>query len=542
MMSDSQVHDTRLNDEWRRDVGTAWPWLIMALVVGCAVAGWMAPLSDPDLPMHLRTAEWIVREGRVPFTEPFSWTRLGAPFYAYSWLAELLYHEAFSAASANGLHAIQAVTGAGAFLTVFVLGRSSRWTPWATLLTALMSFAMWTLFVGAVRPQALLGITVPLAWMAAEWMVRDRWKSGLAVAFAVAVATANVHILFPFTLMPVVRFLVEPSVSWRRVGLFVIANCIGWMLMPYALVLFDALRINFTGNAMIGPTTPVQELQPGFRAVLRSGVAGFDISMAIFFVVLLAPFLIPSRLLTGRERFVYGLTWVGGLFLFGIAVRGLLIWLLASLPLLARLVSAMPLPQQAGTRRVNVFVVAILPLLFGATAWRTGTRGPQVTATQATRQLAVPTSVVLEPLVRWIECHAQPLPGTHAYNVFAYGSYLVYRLPALSYSIDGRNIFPDSVAKAEVFQSARDGEMLTGPWRTAEIAFVPMGHLAARELRGDAAWQLVRVSMPVDTSDTPAELWVKRGWLERHGKSGEYRAGDTVRAPRAVPAPGVCER
>ena len=77
-MSDSQVHDTRLNDEWRRDVGTAWPWLIMALVVGCAVAGWMAPLSDPDLPMHLRTAEWIVREGRVPFTEPFSWTRLGA--------------------------------------------------------------------------------------------------------------------------------------------------------------------------------------------------------------------------------------------------------------------------------------------------------------------------------------------------------------------------------------------------------------------------------------------------------------------------------
>ena len=76
---------------WTRDVGSAWPWIVGALALGCAVAGWLCPLIDPDLPVHLRTGEWILREGRFPFTEPFAWTRSGAPFFAYSWLAELLY-------------------------------------------------------------------------------------------------------------------------------------------------------------------------------------------------------------------------------------------------------------------------------------------------------------------------------------------------------------------------------------------------------------------------------------------------------------------
>ena len=58
----------------------------MAVVV--FLFGAIRPLADPDLPMHLSLGEWIARHGRVPFVEPFSWTALGQPYYAYSWLPQ----------------------------------------------------------------------------------------------------------------------------------------------------------------------------------------------------------------------------------------------------------------------------------------------------------------------------------------------------------------------------------------------------------------------------------------------------------------------
>ena len=161
---------------------------------------------------------------------------------------------------------------------------------------------------------------------------------------------------------------------------------------------------------------------------------------------------------------------MGGLFLFGTAVRGIVIWLLAALPLLARAASAIPLPQLDRTRRINMFATLLVPLgMVGGVSRQLGAI-PQVTATRASRQLPVPAAAVVEPLVRFIECNLTYPMGTHAYTAFNYGSYLVWRLPSLSYSIDGRNIYPDSVAGAEAFQVANDGPMRLGPWRSADAS------------------------------------------------------------------------
>ena len=535
MTSNSSVDLISTSDDWRRDVGTRWPWLVLALAIGCAVAGWLFPLIDPDLPMHLRTAEWIVREGRVPFTEPFAWTRPGAPFYAYSWMAELLYHGAFSMFGAAGLHAVHALTAAGAFLVIIALGRASRWTPWATLLVALLSFSVWISFIGAVRPQALMALTVPLSWLGAEWMLRGRLRAGIALVFVAAVLTVNTHVLFPVTAMPLLRVLAEPLVPWRKVVLFLAANAVGWLMTPYAFVFVDMMRINFTGNALIGPATSVTELEAGFRAFMHSAIS---IRIAVV-ILLLVPIAIPSRLLTDRERFLYGLAWVGGLFLFGTAVRGIVIWLLAALPLLARAASAIPLPQLDRTRRINMFATLLVPLgLVGGVSRELGAI-PQVTATRASRQLPVPVAAAVEPLVRFVECNLTYPLGTHAYTAFNYGSYLVWRLPSLSYSIDGRNIYPDSVAGAEAFQVANDGPMRLGPWRSADIAIAPLRHATARAIDASPEWRLLRVSVPVDTTDGPAGLWAKRTWIEKQ-VPGMLPAADTVRAPGVVPVRGAC--
>jgi len=66
-----------------------WRLALVACALGVAIQSGFSSLSDPDLPTHLSTAEWILAHGSVPYTEPFAWTRSGAPFYAYSWLAQL---------------------------------------------------------------------------------------------------------------------------------------------------------------------------------------------------------------------------------------------------------------------------------------------------------------------------------------------------------------------------------------------------------------------------------------------------------------------
>src|SRR5581483_10560570 len=45
---------------------------------------------DPDVGWHLQTANWILQHHALPHSDPFSYTRAGAPWAAYSWLFELL--------------------------------------------------------------------------------------------------------------------------------------------------------------------------------------------------------------------------------------------------------------------------------------------------------------------------------------------------------------------------------------------------------------------------------------------------------------------
>lgn len=59
------------------------------------------PINDFDFWWHLKTGEWIVENGRLPSTDPFTYTAIpddheapGRPFYVItqSWFAEILYH------------------------------------------------------------------------------------------------------------------------------------------------------------------------------------------------------------------------------------------------------------------------------------------------------------------------------------------------------------------------------------------------------------------------------------------------------------------
>lgn len=60
-------------------------WLALAALAALAIAWASLPLTHDDLFGHLRTGEWIVEEGTVPHTDPFSFTRAGTRWITHEW-------------------------------------------------------------------------------------------------------------------------------------------------------------------------------------------------------------------------------------------------------------------------------------------------------------------------------------------------------------------------------------------------------------------------------------------------------------------------
>ena len=98
-------------------------------------------------------------------------------------------------------------------------------------------------------------------------------------------------------------------------------------------------------------------------------------------------------------------------------------------------------------------------------------------------------------------------------TTFEYGSYLRWRLPSLSESIDSRNIFPDSVVLST--ENHRGAPRL-GPWRGADVAIFPESYPLARALDADPRWERVMVAPPPPWAPEArrAGLWRRRAWWQ----------------------------
>jgi hypothetical protein len=46
-------------------------------------------LTDSDTGWHIRTGEWIFKNARIPARDPFSFTKLGQPWFAWEWLSDV---------------------------------------------------------------------------------------------------------------------------------------------------------------------------------------------------------------------------------------------------------------------------------------------------------------------------------------------------------------------------------------------------------------------------------------------------------------------
>jgi hypothetical protein len=86
--------------------------------------GWKGLLLDGDTGWHIRVGDYILQNGRVPTTDLFSFSKPGAPWFAWEWLTDVLYSGLFHVL---GLKGIVLLAGLMIATTFCVLLRFMLW-------------------------------------------------------------------------------------------------------------------------------------------------------------------------------------------------------------------------------------------------------------------------------------------------------------------------------------------------------------------------------------------------------------------------------
>jgi hypothetical protein len=488
----------------------------MAIVV--FLFGAIRPLSDPDLPMHLAIGEWIARHGAVPFVEPFAWTRAGAPYYAYSWLQQVSYYESLRAFGPWGLRVLQGMLVLCSAAAVIVLGRAARWRPSQAVIIAALNLIVGSFFVGFLRPQGILLITLPLIWAGASLLSRAAHVAAAAcLMFVASATTANSHLFFPLTLAPVALLCVHPPPHVRLWLVGILSVLAGWFASPYALHWPDVFRHNLGANVLTNPPSIVTELQPGFVSMLYPKPTPMIAAVAVMLAV---PWVLTRTALQPRERVLAGIYWGAGIILFGYATRLFVAWWLLALPAIGWTIIQLTRSSDEGPPRVQVRALGLLACVAIIATQLVKTRDLRAMEGDTTRR-TLPTYATypVERLVSSLEADGAGNRPGRMMSTFTLGSYLTWRLPHLSQSIDSRGIFPDSVSAVEAFRFASDREVPLGPWRSADLVLVPLSYRVAAVLDTATAWRRVATAPSAPGARDSVGLWVRLDWWAERGKA-----------------------
>jgi len=482
----------------------------------------MAPLADPDLPMHLAVGRWIVQHRAVPTIEPFAWTRPGAPYFAYSWLMQTVMYLLMKTAGPLALRLLHGALLAAGFGTAIIAGRLMGWTRDASCLIAAVQLVVITSVSPLLRPQEALFVLFTLEWglvaraLRSDTALRLPTLAGLGL---IAVITVNTHVFFPLLAAPLAlvftlpREGVEDALGPRIRRGFPIAAALalGAACSPYALAWGQVFALNFRENVLFGQLSQIAEHRPGFSTHLGLGIA-----------LTLLP-LVASVLWSNRERAVWGATWALGLVVFALKAKGLVVWWILVFPLVGLSATALH-AWWSNLRMIPPLLAFAIPasVAFGYLIGVPPTIPTLVRAWRAEHAmvgstLSSPAALATDTLLVLL---AGRDSGTRVLTVFDLGSYLTWRAPWLSASIDGRTIFPDSAALPDSPLAPTTSERSLGPWPSADAAIVPVHYPVAGVLDTARGWQHLATSNVTSSPFGPIGLWSRRAGMERPSEAG----------------------
>lgn len=107
----------------------------LAFLLGCY------ELFDPDIWWHLRSGQWILEHGRVPFLDIFSFGSSDRVWIDLHWGFQVILALAYRLAGVAGMILLASAAGSGAFL-IAMTSRGSGWPRWAAALCWLPALAL----------------------------------------------------------------------------------------------------------------------------------------------------------------------------------------------------------------------------------------------------------------------------------------------------------------------------------------------------------------------------------------------------------------
>ena len=267
--------------------------VILVLLYCIPVSQAMVPVIDPDIWWHFRTGQWIFNHGQVPITDPFSAYGMGKPWVAYSWLFEILIYSLFTKL---GLIGILVFTVVMSLLISLVVHAALRWAG--------LPFTAEVFFV-AIALGAMSSLISPRPWLFSIlfftvelfilFHVRRTEKIAPLLALPPLFALwANLHIQFIYGLAALGLFLVEVLLSQRpslslhprhrpeipagRVSLLILVCLAATLITPYHFRLYAPI-LEYIGQT--GAFQIVMELLPlSFRTLGDWLVIGLTIVAA----------------------------------------------------------------------------------------------------------------------------------------------------------------------------------------------------------------------------------------------------------------------
>lgn len=185
-MSDQVVHSAVQPLSAR----AALPWAVGLAVYAVLLVAGPRLLGDPDTYSHIALGRWIMAHGTLPASDPFSFSKHGAPWITFEGLAEIIYAGAYAMSGWPGVVVVAAAAIALTFglLTYFLLRELS---PTLTLLMVLAAVILLAPHMLA-RPHVLV-LPVMVIWAAALVRCMDRAGPPPYWALPLLVVWANLH-------------------------------------------------------------------------------------------------------------------------------------------------------------------------------------------------------------------------------------------------------------------------------------------------------------------------------------------------------------
>ncbi len=401
-----------------------------SVILTCFLAGVLALCNKPaaaideDLWWHLRTGAWIIQHHAVPTHDIFAAYTNGRPWIEYTWLFDVLVSRIYDVWHLPGVLALTGILILASIAALVAL--LSRYTA----LHRAVGLSVGALFgIGTLATPRPWLFTVLFFVLEMYFLLRARERGqafSLWPVVPLLALWANLHIQYIYGLIVIALFAMESPIArfmkWgpsiarltpRSYWILFATSALATLANPYGWKLYSVVLQYSTQSV---PLSFIQEMQPlQFRALS---------DWVPLILTCLAAYALAD--LKDRQPVFVLLLAVSCWFGFRTARD---VWFLV---IIASLILANSMPTQAKALRrvrwVPFFTALPLSLAVGYSLLQSQSNSDRTLRVALAKRFP-------EQAAAYIESHALPNP---LYNTFDWGGFLIWRLPQMPVSIDGR--------------------------------------------------------------------------------------------------------